>query len=435
MQLLNQDGASTDTQRNALLAVAAGVTVSNGSAMLSDGIASAAATTGAATPTGDANINNNNGTLAELQALLNASRAEEERLLQELTKTQAERDELREENNELLLVGPAPRRKSSGDAKKLLHGHADVAAAAAAAAADGKTTETTLAAAAAAAAENEPPLTPEQLQAELLESETNVARLQLANSKLMDKVKELEKAAVKGRGKTTEQFEAKIQSMETSITTLQSEVEQWKKAASEAQDTCARIPVLEKEKSTIQTAFEKLRADYNAYMDEEGLTQLANAKARYQERCENIEDELGAAKHELEEIKSEALALRAEKKRLTAHVTKLEQALAQKLPQGAKQTSVNAQLQQEITILINENLEMREQVETLEKKLRAAEKDRRKAIVHGSSRPTSPFKETSPTKNPVVEKENENVAVSKAKPRVLGMFKVCCLIRLNFFFL
>eukprot|EP00039_Didymoeca_costata_P008449 m.112324 g.112324 ORF g.112324 m.112324 type:complete len:547 (+) comp14087_c0_seq1:3714-5354(+) len=75
--------------------------------------------------------------------------------------------------------------------------------------------------------------------------------------------------------------------------------------------------------------------------------------------------------NELESAKEQIAKLNEENKVAKDHVVKLEQLLAQKLPAPSNSSSNEARLQEEIRTLINEHLEMRERMETLERTIQA----------------------------------------------------------------
>lgn len=125
----------------------------------------------------------------------------------------------------------------------------------------------------------------------------------------------------------------------------------------------AQVDALQADNTKLGEALRSLRREHDAHMADTGVADLVRAKSALQELNVDLSDELDAARSQLALATAEVASLGADRKRLQAHVTKLEQALQAKLPKTAKgASSVNAQLQQEIGILINENLEMREQV-------------------------------------------------------------------------
>ncbi|EDQ91224.1 uncharacterized protein MONBRDRAFT_17957 [Monosiga brevicollis MX1] len=124
----------------------------------------------------------------------------------------------------------------------------------------------------------------------------------------------------------------------------------------------------------------------------ENMLDLAKAKTKLQESNHQLQEELDAARRQLQDMQDEAASLKqsledihAEKQAILDHKNKLEQALSKKLSSSTSGPAVDGNLlQEEVRVLIDENLAMREQVETLEARLRAVESG-----APGTTRPTN----------------------------------------------
>ena len=205
----------------------------------------------------------------------------------------------------------------------------------------------------------------EAVRADLLLAQTDVARLQLENAKMSKTIKDYEKQSVRWRSKSNEE--------EVDTTALKNEV-----GTLRTNNTAMRgeVDAAKAESARLAEALKSLRREYDAHLADTGVADLVRAKSMLQEKNIDLEEELEIVRSRFQQINAELETVSMDRKRLQGHVTKLEQALQQKLPKSSKSTSVNAQLQQEIGILINENLEMREQVEQLEKRVRELELER-----------------------------------------------------------
>jgi hypothetical protein len=265
------------------------------------------------------------------------------------------------------------------------------------------------------------------MRADLLLARTDASRLQLENAKLIKTVRELEKQAVRWRGRE----DGDPAALKTDLAAARSELATNKAALSAAQ---AKSDAAQMEVGRLTENMAALRREHEAHLVDTGVADLVRAKSALQEANVDLRDELEAAQARMTQLAADLGVASSERKRLQTHVGKLEQALQAKLPKSAKPASVTAQLQQEIGILINENLEMREQVEALERRVRELEAERAQAHPGTPSRPGSQTLLVPPgagapggagagvSKGGAVEPHTP-MAV-KQQPQLLGMIKV-----------
>lgn len=246
------------------------------------------------------------------------------------------------------------------------------------------------------------------LEEQLVRARTDVARLQLANTKLMQKITSLEKIPP-GRRHLREKFgedntgaqtsAARVQALQAEIVALRAKNAQLEK---ERQDDEAQRAFLQKAKDPAaelkaQLASARLQLEQVAGMKEKMQRELDEAQAAhaaYKQRMEAcgmaevvdrnaaLEDRNRALGKRLADVSNEAQngrvtvdSLKADNRQLHDRIYKLEKALAKQLSSSGgsgRASSIDARLQEEIGLLINENLEMREQVEQLELRLKQA---------------------------------------------------------------
>jgi myosin-5 len=266
------------------------------------------------------------------------------------------------------------------------------------------------------------------------QARTDIARLQLANTKLMEKANELEKDKALAEGKLARLGgNADPAGLQREIDSLAEQVKEYQAQL----DVMVAASVLDEANEEIELLtrqLQQLQADYDSFMTRENMLDLAKAKTTLQEKNHQLTEELAAVRTRLTDAQEEVRLLTGsltdvqdEKRAVIQHKNNLEQALSKKLSSGQPNGAVDGNLlQEEVRVLIDENLAMREQVEVLEDRLKAALHDR-------PSAPTSPRK-GSPRAAPAIGRPNtvpnntgeevaDGEAVKPPTPAYVGMLK------------
>ena len=211
--------------------------------------------------------------------------------------------------------------------------------------------------------------------AELRKGRADIARLRLANTKLKQRVEQLERDVVVAESRSARA------GVGTGAEEQQALRDKVAELAGRLNEMVPRVKVeaIKAERDALQQRLEALEADYEAFMTENAMLDLAKAKTALQEEKGALTSEVTTLKQEMALVKEEAAAaaaeatsLRAERGKQNDRILSLEKALVKKLPVDGSGGSVTARLQEEIGLLINENLEMREQIEELEQRLKAS---------------------------------------------------------------
>eukprot|EP00730_Choanoeca_flexa_P002994 TRINITY_DN11253_c0_g2_i1.p1 TRINITY_DN11253_c0_g2~~TRINITY_DN11253_c0_g2_i1.p1 ORF type:complete len:1418 (+),score=431.65 TRINITY_DN11253_c0_g2_i1:549-4256(+) len=265
---------------------------------------------------------------------------------------------------------------------------------------------------------------------DLEQARTDIARLQLANTKLLDKATELEKAKViaearlarLGGGADPEGLQREIESLKQQVHEYQADIE--------TMVPVAQLEEAEQEKLELNRLLEQLQADYDSFMNRENMLDLAKAKTTLQEQNHQLIEDLDKAKKAMAEAQEEArLAneavtdLEDEKRAIIQHKNNLEQALSKKLSSDQPGTAVDGNLlQEEVRVLIDENLAMREQVEVLEDALKAARNGRTSSTSSPRGKPTSPRSRTA-SRPHTADADKPATAQAPPQPQYKGMLK------------
>eukprot|EP00045_Choanoeca_perplexa_P015970 m.208486 g.208486 ORF g.208486 m.208486 type:complete len:1858 (+) comp17133_c0_seq10:3764-9337(+) len=263
---------------------------------------------------------------------------------------------------------------------------------------------------------------------------TDIARLQLANTKLMEKANELEKAKALAEGKLARLGgNADPEGLQKEVDALIERVHGYEQQM-EVMVAATALDEANEEIELLTRQLQQLQADYDSFMNRENMLDLAKAKTTLQEKNHQLAEELAAVRSRLTDAQEEIRVLtgsladvQEEKRAIVQHKNNLEQALSKKLSSGQPNGAVDGNLlQEEVRVLIDENLAMREQVEVLEDKLKAALTDR-------PSAPTSPRKgspraaSAAVRSNTVPNNTGQQAAVSESAkpsaPAYTGMLK------------
>lgn len=277
----------------------------------------------------------------------------------------------------------------------------------------------------------------DSLKAELLAAKTDLARLQFANTKLHDRVVQMERMPGKQRsigsspltrrrklnGDLTEQ-EKEQQALQEQVKQLRQKLSDLTKERTTVESAhLEKVGSLEAELRELKETHGTLKRDHDYHMQNEGLTELATAKVTLQQinsglidEVDGLKEQLAAAKADIKTAKTESEVLRVEGKKTMERLINLEKALTKKLPQNGKNSSIDSRLQEEIGILIHENLEMREQMEALEEKVRMLEQCKDVPGLDARASPRSLGSESQSSST------NEMIPVAQSEFR--GMIKV-----------
>lgn len=222
---------------------------------------------------------------------------------------------------------------------------------------------------------------PEQLVQQLRESSTNIARLQLANRILNDKVQSLEKANVTLEARIKRLNSQKPEEHEHlvhQISLLQKQIEDFQK---EQEHLVPKMDLLsaQNDYDHLLRQFKELQDDYNKFMTDNCMEDLARAKTDLQEKNHQLEEEGKSLRHrihdceqDLQATQAEVLDLREAKKLASERISALQHALSRQFPSDHSPAETDgALLQEEVRILIDENLTLREHLEALEERLAA----------------------------------------------------------------
>ena len=195
---------------------------------------------------------------------------------------------------------------------------------------------------------------------DLLSAKTNIARLQLANTKLLNRVTEMEKEQVrKDRGIIDDEAQAQIDTLNNALEDAMAE--------KTAVDETARSLV---EQSTVAKAeAEDWKRRFEQQANESGTEDATQARLKLEDDKKGLQAEvarnvleLDAAKSALQDATVSIGHLEADNKTVRGRVVKLEALAAQKITADNSSASKENRLQEEIGILINELLEQREKV-------------------------------------------------------------------------
>ena len=219
----------------------------------------------------------------------------------------------------------------------------------------------------------------EALEESLLRARTDIARLQLANTKLVTKLQTMEKAHVASEAKLKRLGgDSDTESLRSNLGKLREQVESLR------QERKALVPAaeLDKARDELKAAEVRLAAlqnDYDSFMGEHCMLDLAKAKTDLQQRNHALQEETQSLRSRIKDFQADLKGaqaeideLKAERKAMREHTDKLKQALAKKLPAPGSSGGGGGDgslLQEEVRALINENLGMRETIEELEAKV------------------------------------------------------------------
>ena len=262
----------------------------------------------------------------------------------------------------------------------------------------------------------DPSLDVESVRQELVTAQADLARLMFANHKLKERVGELEKQPGK-RGPAGAVLQ-RVLRMTTAA--AQTDLIMLGDAPSASERVLALEAELQLARADVAALTDSLSQARSARDKENealGVNALVMAKTALQERCATLHEDLDDARNVLEMRKGEHERLRVENQTLAERVTKLEKALVKKLPSPAAGAGHEEGLKREVTFLVNENLNMRELVEMLEKKVKDLER-RNSTLAQAAAGITGSAVEQAPAA------ENGNGKPLEAQVSLKGMFKI-----------
>jgi myosin-5 len=226
----------------------------------------------------------------------------------------------------------------------------------------------------------------EALEQSLLRARTDIARLQLANTKLVAKLQTMEKTNVASEAKLKRLGgDSDTESLRSNLGKLREQVESLR------QERKGLVPAAELSKAqeglkAAEVRLQALQNDYDSFMGEHCMLDLAKAKTDLQQRNHALQEETQSLRSRITDFQADAKAaqaeieeLKTERKAMREHMDNLKQALAKKLPapgsggSGGGSGADGSLLQEEVRALINENLGMRETIEELEAKVATLE--------------------------------------------------------------
>lgn len=226
----------------------------------------------------------------------------------------------------------------------------------------------------------------EALEQSLLRARTDIARLQLANTKLVTKLQTMEKTNVASEAKLKRLGgDSDTESLRSNLGKLREQVESLR------QERKSLVPATELSKAqeelkAAEVRLQALQNDYDSFMGEHCMLDLAKAKTDLQQRNHALQEEAQSLRSRITDFHADAKAaqaeieeLKTERKATREHMDKLKQALAKKLSapgsggSGGGSGADGSLLQEEVRALINENLGMRETIEELEAKVATLE--------------------------------------------------------------
>lgn len=212
----------------------------------------------------------------------------------------------------------------------------------------------------------------------LATARTDVARLQLANTKLQDKITELEKSTVTRDAKAAAaDAEENVQLKER----LQEHEDDLMVCAAERDKALEQVEQLQQDLAAAHAAVDVWKDKYERQVEAQGVAGMAAAQSTLEAENTAVAAKLAAAEvaagelqQQLESATAQAAHLQQDNKKLTKRVKNVEEALGKKIGSGSQQRQPTDMLQEEIRILVEENLDMREIHERLETTIQAYKK-------------------------------------------------------------